>query len=68
MAEPKCPQCSTEGIEHIVSKDSAEKSRQGKSWFNVAHCDQCGHIYGVFSKYIMGVNPGPTLVVPERKR
>lgn len=68
MAEPKCPSCGVVGLEYIVSGDSSEKSRQGKSWFNVAYCKNCGHVYGIFSKHIMGANAGPTLVVPERKR
>ena len=68
MVEPKCPSCGIEGVEYIVSKDSKEKSRQGKSWFNIAHCSNCGHVYGIFSKHIMGPKAGPTLVVPDKKR
>jgi hypothetical protein len=53
MAKPKCPSCSVEGIEHIVSSDSKEESRSGDPWFNIAYCDQCGHVYGVFAKYVL---------------
>jgi len=66
MAEPKCPACSIEGIEHIVSKDSQEKARDNRAWFQVAFCDNCGHIYGVFAKHTM-THPtgsrGPQLVL-----
>jgi len=66
MAEPKCPECSVEGIEHIVSKDSSEKARDNRAWFQVAYCDNCGHIYGVFNKHTM-THPtggrGPQLVL-----
>ncbi|MGG4217299.1 transcriptional regulator [Paenibacillus jamilae] len=50
MAEPKCPECKTVGLEHIVSKESDEKSQGGDPWFDVVHCDECGHVYGVFAK------------------
>lgn len=52
VAKPKCPECGVEGIEHIVSEDSNESSKGGDAWFNVAYCDKCGHIYGVFAKYV----------------
>lgn len=66
MAEPKCPSCSIEGMEHIVSKDSDEKARDNRAWFQVAFCDSCGHIYGVFAKHTMAHptgNKGPQLVI-----
>ncbi len=64
MAEPKCPECKIEGIHHIVSKDSHEQARDNKAWFQVAHCDSCGHIYGVFSKHVIqGGKSGPQLVL-----
>lgn len=66
MAEPKCPACGIEGIKHIVASDSAEKSRDGKAWFNVAYCDSCGHVYGVFAKHVFGPKGGPQLVVQGR--
>jgi len=66
MAEPKCPSCAVEGIEHIVSKDSTEKARDNRAWFQVAYCDSCGHIYGVFAKHTMHHpirQSGPQLVL-----
>lgn len=52
MAEPNCPSCEVVGIEYIVSKDSEEESGNGEAWFNVAYCDNCGHVYGVFAKTV----------------
>ena len=66
MIEPTCPQCSTTGTEHIVSSASAEKSREGSPWFHIAHCDACGHVYGVFTKHVFG-RTGPQLVVEQRR-
>jgi uncharacterized Zn finger protein len=68
MAEPRCPSCDVEGLEHIVSKNSLEKAQNGRPWFNVVHCDACGHVYGVFAKHVLGARSGPQLVVPERSR
>lgn len=50
MQEPKCPSCSIQGTKYIVSKESEEQSRGGDAWFNIAHCSECGHVYGVFAK------------------
>lgn len=66
MAEPRCPSCDVEGIEHIVSTDSATRARDGKPWFNVIHCDGCGHVYGVLAKHVFARGGGPQLVVRER--
>jgi hypothetical protein len=55
-----------EGLEHIVSSDSHAKSKDGMPWFNVVHCDQCGHVYGVLAKHVFGKGGGPQLVVRER--
>lgn len=66
MAEPKCPECGVVGIEHLVTSDSSEKSRDGKPWFNIVYCDSCGHVYGVFAKHVFGPRGGPQLVVRER--
>ncbi|MCC6449822.1 MAG: transcriptional regulator [Candidatus Aureabacteria bacterium] len=52
-AAPKCPECGIQGIENIVSHDSAETSKGGDPWFNVASCGKCGHIYGVFAKRVV---------------
>ena len=66
MAEPKCPDCGAQGAQHIVSSDSVEKSRDGKPWFAIVHCDECGHVHGVFAKHIFGPRSGPQLVVREK--
>ena len=54
MAEPKCPSCNVQGIAYIVSTESEEQSKGGDAWFNVAHCSECGHVYGVFAKIVRG--------------
>ena len=66
MALPRCPSCETEGLEHIVTDDSQQKSRDGKPWFNVIYCDSCGHVYGVLAKHVFGKGGGPQLVVRDR--
>ncbi len=66
MAEPHCPSCAVEGAEHIVSTDSAVRSRDGKPWFDIIHCDACGHVYGVLAKHVFAGGAGPQLVVRER--
>lgn len=65
MAEPKCPGYDTTGIENVVSKPSEEKSRQNTPWFYVAHCDNCGHVYGIFTKHVFG-RSGPQLIVDSK--
>jgi hypothetical protein len=53
VAGPKCPSCGTVGIDHIVSEESAQQAEGGDPWFEVAFCDTCGHIYGVFAKVVL---------------
>lgn len=65
MADPKCPECAATGVEKIVSTPSQESSRTNTPWFYITHCDDCGHVYGVFTKHVFG-NSGPQLIV-ERK-
>jgi uncharacterized Zn finger protein len=65
MAEPKCPACSASGIDKIVSTPSAEKSRENTPWFYVSHCDECGHVYGTFTKHVFG-RSGPQLIVDRK--
>lgn len=50
--EPTCPQCKIEGMKHIVSQDSEQKSRIDEAWFDVVYCSNCGHVYGVFAKTV----------------
>ena len=66
MADPKCPDCGETGIESVVSTPSKEQSRERRPWFYVAHCDNCGHVYGIFTKHIFGKS-GPQLIVEGRK-
>jgi len=66
MAAPKCPECDASGVEKIVSTPSNEKSRANAPWYYIAHCDECGHVYGIFTKHVFG-NSGPQLIV-ERNR
>jgi len=65
IAKPKCPSCGIEGVEHILSDHSVERSRENKPWFQVVFCDTCGHVYGVFSKHVMASSQpgGPQLVL-----
>jgi hypothetical protein len=66
MADPKCPDCGESGIENIVSTPSKEQSRERRPWFYVAHCDNCGHVFGIFTKHVFGKS-GPQLIVEGRK-
>lgn len=49
--EPRCPQCSIVGVEHIISRKGGAGTGRGKRFitspFMVVFCSQCGHIYGV---------------------
>ncbi len=66
MSEPKCPDCGVQGVENILSTPSKEQSRERKPWFYVAHCGECGHIYGIFTKHIFGKG-GLQLVVDGKQ-
>jgi len=66
MAEPKCPDCGESGIEQVVSTASKEQSKEHRPWFYVAHCDNCGHVYGIFTKHVFGKS-GPQLMIEPRK-
>lgn len=68
MAEPKCPSCGVQGIEKIVVKESDLKNGAGDSWFEIVHCNDCGHVYGVFAKRVIShqVSPKlPPLAIPK---
>lgn len=62
MADPRCPDCDARGTDRIVSSPSKETARDNSPWFFVAHCDECGHVYGVFAKHVLG-RSGPQLIV-----
>lgn len=53
MAEPKCPKCDIFGIEHITN------SRTNDDKYDVIHCSNCGHIYGICAKivYVQHIPP-----------
>ena len=66
MADPKCPDCGITGIEKIVSTASTEQAREKTPWYYVSHCDNCGHVYGVFTKHTYG-RSGAQLILDGRK-
>lgn len=49
-AKPKCPNCGVRGTEYITCDEGNVYSEDGEPWFEVAYCDECGHVYGVFAK------------------
>ncbi len=63
--EPRCPGCDVRGIEHIVSKESSERSRNRQPWFHVIHCNQCGHVYNVLTKHVFTQATVPRFVLPK---
>jgi uncharacterized Zn finger protein len=65
MAEPRCPACGIQGIEHIVSRESVERSRTKQPWFLVIHCNGCGHVYDVIAKHTFSQPVTPRLVLPK---
>lgn len=66
MAEPTCPSCNIEGIENMVSKESNETAKNGKQWFDVVYCNNCGHVYGVFAKHVLTTQQkGTTFRIPD---
>jgi len=65
MAGPTCPDCGEEGIEKIVCCDSKQNVRGRDPWFQVVHCDGCGHVYGVIAKTVYVRDD--TGVVPTNK-
>jgi len=65
MAEPKCPSCGIEGIEHFASRRSAEQSRARDPWFVVVFCDACGHVHQVLAKHVFSQPTSPRFVLPK---
>lgn len=65
IAEPKCPDCGARGMDHIVSRESNEKSRTKQPWYLVVHCAACGHVYDVFAKHVFSQPVTPRLVLPK---
>lgn len=52
MSEPKCPECRIVGLTHVISSESNQRSTGDDAWFDVVHCSECGHVYGVFAKVV----------------
>jgi curved DNA-binding protein CbpA len=50
-AEPKCPTCSVQGADNIISRRAGSAAGRGKQFIvtpiNVIFCKSCGHVYGV---------------------
>lgn len=67
-AEPKCPDCGIRGIEHIVSRESTERSRTRQPWFLVVFCRDCGHVYDVVAKHVFSQPVPPRIVLPDPDR
>lgn len=65
MAEPTCPKCGIEGVEHIVTKESVERSRTKQPWFLVVYCTSCGHVYDVLAKHVFSQPIAPRLTLPK---
>ncbi|MDA1075322.1 MAG: hypothetical protein O3A63_11260 [Proteobacteria bacterium] len=52
-------------MEHIVSKDSVEKSKTRQPWFVVIHCDGCGYVYGAIAKHTFAQAVTAKFVLPK---
>lgn len=65
MAEPTCPNCGASGVEHMVSKQSVERSKSGQPWFVVIYCEHCGHVYDVIAKHVFAQAAQARLVLPD---
>lgn len=63
--QPRCPACGISGIEHIVSRESVERSRTRQPWFLVVHCAACGHVYQILAKHVFSQPVTPRLVLPK---
>jgi hypothetical protein len=66
MTEPKCPECTTSGIDNFAATPSKQVARDNTPWYYVAHCASCGHVYGIFTKHVYG-RSGPQLIVEGKK-
>ncbi len=65
IAEPKCPSCSVTGINHIVSRESVERSHNRAPWFHVILCAECGHVYNTITKQVFNQATSPRFVLPK---
>ena len=53
VEQPVCPSCQVKGKDHMANTGSTQKAPGGLSRFDIIHCDQCGHVYGVFANFIL---------------
>ena len=65
MAEPTCPNCHIEGIKHIRSRESVERSKSREPWFLVIYCNACGHVYNTIAKHTFSQATTPRFVIPK---
>jgi uncharacterized Zn finger protein len=67
MAEPKCPNCAIEGIEHFKSKDSLERAKNGTPWFILVYCGECGHVHQTLAKHVFTTSTASPFIIPNLK-
>ena len=67
MAEPKCPNCAIEGIEHFKSKDSMERAKNGTPWFILVYCGECGHVHQTLAKHVFTTSTSSPFIMPNLK-
>lgn len=67
MAEPKCPNCSIEGVQHFKSKESLERAKNGTPWFILVYCDGCGHVHQILSKHVFTTSTSSPFIMPSLK-
>jgi uncharacterized Zn finger protein len=67
MAEPKCPNCAIEGIEHFKSKDSIERAKNGTPWFILVYCGECGHVHQTLAKHVFTTSTSSPFIMPNLK-
>jgi uncharacterized Zn finger protein len=67
MAEPKCPNCACEGIEHFKSKESLERAKNGTPWFILVYCDECGHVHQTLTKHVFTTSTASPFIMPTLK-
>ena len=51
--QPKCPSCQVEGKNHVITTPSDQKAPGGLAKFEIVHCDQCGHVYGMYPNFMI---------------
>ena len=54
-----------QGVDHIVSTPSKERSRAKQPWFYIIHCANCGYVYNTISKHTFSQPVSPKFVLPD---